>query len=635
MLIGLRTRELLQQMLEARCRVSPLVMVIEDLHWLDNASEEFLTKIVAGDDKLRLLIITTRRPESSPPWLEHPATVSLFLEPLPRGDIRDLIVDRLSVAALPEGLAQQVIDRAEGNPLFAEEIVSYLVERGVVRGVAGALEFDANAASAAIPMSVQNVLAARVDRLATPDRMLLQAASVIGRSFDPTLLASVVGQTVADRITAMQALDLVIQEGTSNGYAFKHALVRDALYQSLLVEPRKSLHLKIADEIERRSGNRLVEVAEVLARHYSHTEQADKAFVYLSMAGRKSLSVYSLDEATVHLNGALAVLDKIPDCASDDQVAEFFVSYTLLLNMTVQVNSMIEVLDRYLERIARLGDDPRIVLIRHQYVFALIWNARYREAAVAQRATSLMADRLGDSRSKAYSLTGEIWCSTTGITKALPEFETIKQQAIKAASATADTYIQNIARWVVGWEELHRGRIREARDAARELMQVGSQLNDPRSTGLCLWMLTFIAFVSDTYAEALEYSEQSLAVTITPMDRIVASAGKGCALVLLRRTEEGAEILRENRHRCLEIGYVTALSGSDAIVGVCEAIRGDIASGIRIIEEAILQREKEGYQDAADWYRLFLAEVYLQVIARTEKPTMLILIKNLPTVSRS
>jgi predicted ATPase len=104
---------------------------------------------------------------------------------------------------------------------------------------------------------------------------------------------------------------------------FKHALVRDSLYQSLLTEARKALHFKVAEEIERRNGNRLTEVAEALAQHYAQTDRADKAFAYLSMAGSKSLGVYSVDEATTHFTAALALLDKNPDCASDDQIIEF------------------------------------------------------------------------------------------------------------------------------------------------------------------------------------------------------------------------------------------------------------------------------------------------------------------------
>jgi predicted ATPase len=137
---------------------------------------------------------------------------------------------------------------------------------------------------------VQNLLAARVDRLAPKDRALLQAASVIGRRFDPELLAVAVAETDVDaRLAAMQPLDLVHLDSKSSDYVFKHALVRDALYQSLLGEPRKALSAKIAEEIERRSGNRLAEAAEVLAHRYSQTDRADKAFAYLAMAGSKSL----------------------------------------------------------------------------------------------------------------------------------------------------------------------------------------------------------------------------------------------------------------------------------------------------------------------------------------------------------
>ena len=275
------------------------------------------------------------------------------------------------------------------------------------------MEFDPNAVAAALPASVQGLLSARVDRLALKDRALLQAASVIGRHFDPELLAVVIGETDVDaRLAAMQALDLVRLDGKSGDYAFKHALVRDALYQSLLTDRRKALHLKIADEIERRSANRLTEVAEELAHHYSQTDHADKAFAYLSMAGNKSLSVYSLDEAATHLGAALSLLDNNADCASDDQVAEFLVSYALLSNLNSQNENTIRVLGRHLMRVDRLGDDPRAVLIRHQYVIALIWNTRYREAASMQEETSPIANRLGDSRSKAYSLAGEIHVST-------------------------------------------------------------------------------------------------------------------------------------------------------------------------------------------------------------------------------
>jgi class 3 adenylate cyclase len=137
LLIGLRTRDLLQLLLEARCRLSSAVLLIEDLHWVDSVSEEVLGKIVDGETRLRLLLLHTRRPEYAPTWLDRPIVTKLHLEPLPAGDVRRLIQVRLGVEFLPEALSRLVTEKAEGNALFAEEIVSFLTERGVLRSTAG------------------------------------------------------------------------------------------------------------------------------------------------------------------------------------------------------------------------------------------------------------------------------------------------------------------------------------------------------------------------------------------------------------------------------------------------------------------------------------------------------------------
>ena len=149
-----------------------------------------------------------------------------------------------------------------------------------------------------------------------------------------------------------------IPTASRGDYAFKHALVRDALYQSLLTGPRAALHLKIAEEIERRSGNRLTEVVETLAHHYSQTDRADKAFAYLAMAGAKSLGVYSLDEADKYFAAAIALLDRTPDCASDQQVAELLVDYALCSNLSLRLKSRQILSSVSCRGLTRLGDNP-------------------------------------------------------------------------------------------------------------------------------------------------------------------------------------------------------------------------------------------------------------------------------------
>jgi hypothetical protein len=371
-------------------------------------------------------------------------------------------------------------------------------------------------------------------------------------------------------------------------------------------------------------------VAEVLAYHYCQTDRAEKAFVYLSMAGAKSLSVYSLDEASIHLTAALALIDKNPTSVSDTQLADFLLSYALLSNIRAQVRVMIDVLARYLSRMDHIGDDPRAVIIRHHYVFALIWNAHYREASAIQRKTTSMAERLGDSRSKAYALAGEIIISTLFSPKPLGEFEILKQNAIRAASDTSDAYIQSWTRWVIGWDESYRGRMKDARDSAQALIQVGRSLSDPRSTGFGLNLLSWIAFFTDSYTEALERSDQSLSVAVTLWDRVAATLAKICALTLLRRVDEAAKLSEEQCRRIALDGDTFNLVPVEPMQGLHKVLRGEIADGLRVLEEVIVRHENDGFQAGADWCRVILAEVYLEIIAGKERPRLVVLLKNLP-----
>jgi class 3 adenylate cyclase len=632
LLIGLRTRELLQQLVEARCRLSPVAMLIEDLHWIDSASEKVLEGIVASDANLPLLLVDTRRPEYEPAWLDRPMVAKLRLAPLPAGDVRRLVQERLQVEALPASLARLVAEKAEGNALFAEEIVSFLTERGVLRVVAGKVEFDAGTVAAVLPASVQNLLTARVDRLAPQERALLQAAAVIGRRFDPELLATADDSGDIDaRLNAMRALDLVYPEGESGVYSFKHALVRDALYQSLLSGPRAALHLKVAQEIERRGGNRLAEVVEILAHHYSQTDRTDKAFTYLAMAGAKSLGVYSLDEVENHLAAALALLHKRPDCASDQQVGDLLVDYTLYLNLLLRLQALPEIVERHMPRLDRLADSHKRVLIQHQYVLALLWTGRYREAEKAQADLSEMADRLHDVRSKAYALASAIHVSTGLAPHPVETFEALSRDVTAASANVNDAYLQYFVRFIVGWEEFHRGRMAKAHEAAQELIAAGRRMNDPRSIGYGMALQAWIALTSADYLGALNFAETSINIARTPHDKELAKGGHMAALVLLQRSES-FPLLRAWMDECIANNWHWYLVSFEGLWSVALAVQGRIGESLRWMEQAILKREREGYRTAADWYRMILCDIYLEIIAGKEKPSAKVIARNALTL---
>jgi class 3 adenylate cyclase len=633
LLIGLRTRDLLQQLLEARCRLSPVVLLIEDIHWIDSVSEEVLGKIVRDETKQRLLLVHTRRPEYEPGWLDLPTVMTLRLEPLPAGDVKRIIQTRLGVDALPEAFTRLVTEKAEGNALFAEEIVIFLTEQGALRAVGRAMEFDAAKVAAALPASVQSLLTARVDLLAPQERALLQAAAVIGRRFDPDLLAVVSDDRghIEARLTAMQALDLVYPEDTSGDYAFKHALVRDALYQSLLTGPRAALHLRIAEEVERRGGNRLAEVAEILAHHYSNTDRADKAFAYLAMAGAKSLGVYSLDEAGNNFDAAIARLDKNPDCANDQQVGELLLNYTLCSNALFRIKATTETVERFMPRLDTLGDDPTRIIVQHHYAIALIWSARSREAQKAQTDLSAMAARLRDARSRAYELTSAIFIATIVAPYPAEIFEAIAHEAIAAASSIDDPYLQSFARYGVGCEELFQGRMTKARESAEELMAIGRRMKDSRSIGLGIALQASIATGSDDYVAALNFADIGMSVARTPYERVQARFAMAVALVALRRPE-AIPTLRDLMDQCSADGAHFYVACLDGFWGIALITNGEIGAGIRWIEQSIIKREREGFRRIANWHGMFLCEVYLEIISGKEKAPIKVLVRNALTL---
>src|SRR5262249_44022879 len=157
-------------LLLARCRLTPTVLLLEDLHWIDTASEELLLKIVNAPAPLTLLVLHTRRPEYRPLWTDRSHVTVLTPDRLSAADTSRIVQRRLGLSDLPAALADVIAERADGNPLFAEEIAGYLLERGVVQQGVSGVQFDPAAVQGALPTSIQSLLAARVDQLATNDR---------------------------------------------------------------------------------------------------------------------------------------------------------------------------------------------------------------------------------------------------------------------------------------------------------------------------------------------------------------------------------------------------------------------------------------------------------------------------------
>lgn len=633
-LIGLRTRDLLAALLDTSCKAGTIVLLLEDIHWIDSASEELLRRLVERDAQANLLVVHTRRPEYAPPWRGAAAVRTIALQPLAEDDIRQLAQMRLGVDTLPPSLAEKLSQRAGGNPLFGEEILSFLMDGGGLRIEDGEVWFDGEIAEHGLPASLQALLTARTDRLPKDDRAILQAAAAIGRRFDPGLLSLAVGDKIETgaALARLEAQHVISREPGSADYVFRHVLWRDAVYEGMIKDRRVAIHLCIGEALETRNAGRLSESAEALAYHYGFTGQNDRAFQYNVLAGTKSLGVYSLGNAERYFSTALTLYQREPDCVSKDQLVAFLTDYALCLNLSLQVGGLIRLADEARGALERLGDSRHHALFLHHQVAGLIWAGRYRDALAASRDLTAMADRLDDPVSTAYALVSELTVSCYHAPLPHAVFEARRREAEALLAQIDDAYLKYFFLAHMGWAEICSGRVTEAHAVARRLIDDGVAKGDPRSVGYGTAMQALIALLSDDYEAALALADKALAVSRAEFECTIARLARSTALLPLRRPGAEAEVRRFMKS-CRDRGGALFESAPEPMLGVALAMDGQIAEGIRHVQAFIAQREAEGRQSAADWCRLFLCEIYLEILSGKGGASSRVLLRNARTLA--
>ena len=310
-----RTLEALTAQLEALSRSNPALMVFEDVHWIDPTSQEVLGRAVDRMKSLRVLLIVTHRPEFDPPWIGRPHVSALTLNRFGEREIAAMIDRVAGNKLLPPSIKQDIVERTDGIPLFVEEMTKAVLEAGAAEGGERAVS-TVPLPSVAVPASLHASLMARLDRLG-PAKEVAQIGAVIGREFSHALLASVARKPEAELHSALERLieaGLLFQQGMSPHatYLFKHALVQDAAYGTLLRETRRMLHARIAEMLESQFADITESQPELLARHCQEAGLIEKAAYQWGKAGQRSVARSALVEAIAQLRRALDQSANLP-----------------------------------------------------------------------------------------------------------------------------------------------------------------------------------------------------------------------------------------------------------------------------------------------------------------------------------
>ena len=366
-------RELIVKAAELR----PTVFILENLHWSDLTTIEFLESLLRLAAEHRILFINLFRPnykETSHRLLKtireryDNYNTEIYLEPLDKYQCEVLTNNLMRVKAFPTAIRKQIITRTEGNPFFIEEVVQSFIDQGIVVSEDGNFRVTKKIASVIIPETIQDVLMARIDKLDEKTKDLLKVASVIGRNFFYRILAGVAKdiEDIDKKLDYLKDVQL-IRERERMGeieYLFKHGLTQETTYNSILLNKRNELHLKVADAIESVFQDRLHNFYGILAYHYSNGENLEKAEEYLIKAGEEALKSSASSEAiNFYQEGLKLYLTKYRDAADPDKLAMFEKNIALAFFNKGQYANALEYFDKVLKHLGERSSKNQVVVI--------------------------------------------------------------------------------------------------------------------------------------------------------------------------------------------------------------------------------------------------------------------------------
>jgi class 3 adenylate cyclase/tetratricopeptide (TPR) repeat protein len=319
-----RTLEAIRRVLMRESANQPLILIFEDLHWIDGASQALLDLLVDSIEHAPILMLLNFRPEYRHQWAGRGYQGEIEVRPLPVECTQELLTALLGPSPALADLKRMIFAQTEGNPFFIEEIVRALFEQGILART-GEVTLTRSLGEVRIPQTVQGIISARIDRLPPAQRDLLQTVAVLGREFPASLareLAGALDDQFEGTLADLEAGDFIYEESDSHGtrYAFKHVLTQEVAYGSLLGEQRRALHDRAAGAIEKIFAGRLDDHLADLANHHTRGGNAFAAVHYLELAGRQAARRAAYPEAADHMTAALKLIATMPPSDERDRL---------------------------------------------------------------------------------------------------------------------------------------------------------------------------------------------------------------------------------------------------------------------------------------------------------------------------
>jgi class 3 adenylate cyclase/tetratricopeptide (TPR) repeat protein len=578
-----RTLDAVKHLLLRESQGQPVLVVFEDLHWIDAETQALLDGLVESLPTARLLLLVNYRPEYQHGWVSKTYYSQLRLDALPPESAGELLRALLGDDPGLEPLKRLLVRR--GNPFFIEESIRTLVETGALAGERGVYRLTRAIQAIEVPATVQVILTARIDRLPAEDKQLLQTASVIGKDV-PFVLLHAVAEAAEDAVqrglTHLQAAEFLYETRLfpDPEYTFKHVLTHEVTYGTLLQDRRKALHARIVGAIERSYPDRLTDHIELLAHHAFRGEVWDQAVRYLRQAGAKALARSANREAVGCFEQTLTALQHLPETRERrEQAIELRFDLRTSLFPLGEFERIFDCL-REAEALARTLDDQRRLGKLSVYLCHNLWITGHpMEALAFGKSAQTIAESLRDVR---LQVTGNLYfgvaCLGTGdyraaedsLLKVLPLLEgDLSRERLGLAGFPAV-----MARGYLAWAFADRGKFKEGIVHGQEGLRLAEALDHPYSLDYACWRLAQLQIARGEFSHAVGLLERGVALS------------------------------RE--------WNLTHPAARDAgILGYAYALSGRIAEGIPLLQHAVNAVEIMGFGAYQPLFLVYLGEAYV------------------------
>jgi class 3 adenylate cyclase/tetratricopeptide (TPR) repeat protein len=616
-----KTLEALAGRVEALARQAPVLMVVEDVHWIDPTSQELLDLLVQKVHELPILVVLTYRLEYVQPWTTHPGVTTLTLSRLGREQAVQLIHMVTGGKALPPEVLDEILVRTDGVPLFVEELTRSVLESGQLREENDYYVLQGPLAGLAIPASLRDLLMARLDRLG-PGKEFAQIGACIGREFSYELIERISGRNAEQLEVSLEKLvnsGLVGQQGSPPAalYTFKHALIQDAAYDSLLKSQRSELHGRIAQVLEKDFAERVSHAPEWLAHHHTQASHLSEAIPLWRKAGTLAVGRVALKEAVAHFQKGLALTDQLPPSPERDSL-ELTIREPLNAAWTGLRGWAAPEVGTNATAILRLAEaqhNRRSLLLAMWWV----WTTTITQGRIAD--SLAWVERLLAAGSETDDLDLRIFGHATAMVQQFLSGRLVesREQAdlalalydpqraerwIQLTGHDLRTFVEVYAcqlTWMLGYPE----------QAARLSDQVRAHAYADGHAFNLVWALTFSAYVFAYRREPDRFLER-----VSEADRLAREQGlafiyevsvpqaRGIAELQNGRPQEAISLLRQGIERWTKTGGNVRVPLLKSALAQAVALEGDPDTALKLIGECLEQIERPAGQE-----RLWLAEV--------------------------